>query len=129
MTACMLDTCTLIWLCSWPDKLSATAREIIDAPDTRLLLSEISVLEIALKWSAGKLALPDPPRHWVESQVAAWSLDCRVLGRVDMYRACELPHYHRDPFDRLLVAAAIGANAIILTPDDAVRQYPVSCRW
>ena len=45
----MLDTCTLIWLCASPDKLSATAREIIDAPDTRLLLSEASVLEIALK--------------------------------------------------------------------------------
>ena len=113
----MLDTCTLIWLCSSPDKLSATARELIDAPETRLLLSEASVLEIALKWTAGKLGLPDPPRRWVESQT--WSL-CRALGREDMYRAGELPDHHRDPFDRLLVAAAIRANAIILTPDDAV---------
>ncbi len=50
-------------------------------------------------------------------------------GREDMYRAGELPHHHRDPFDRLLVAAAIRANATILTPDDAVQRYPVSCRW
>ena len=129
MTLCMLDTCTLIWLCSSPDRLSATAREIIDAVDTRLLLSEASVLEITLKWTAGKLALSDPPRRWIESQIAAWSLDCRALGREDMYRAGELPHHHRDPFDRLLVAAAIRANAIILTPDDAVQRYPVGCRW
>ena len=46
-----------------------------------------------------------------------------------IYRAGELPHHHRDPFDRLLVAAAINANATILTPDDAIRAYPVSCRW
>ncbi|MCY4286246.1 MAG: hypothetical protein OXC65_13030 [Thiotrichales bacterium] len=46
-----------------------------------------------------------------------------------MYRAGELPPHDRDPFDRLLVAAAIRANAIILTPDDAVHRYPVSCRW
>ena len=91
----MLDTCTLIWLCSSPDRLSPTAREIIDAAETRLLLSEASVLEIALKWTAGKLALPDPPRRWIESQIAAWSLDCRALGREDMYRAGELPHHHR----------------------------------
>ena len=87
------------------------------------------MLEIALKWTAGKLVLPDPPRRWIESQIAAWSLDCRALGREDVYRAGELPHHHRDPFDRLLVATAIRANAIILTPDDAVHRYPVSCRW
>ena len=129
MTACMLDTCTFIWLCASPDKLSTTVTEIIDAPETRLLLSEVSVLEISLKWNAGKLALPDPPRHWTESQIAVWSLDCRALEREDMYRAAELPNYHRDPFDRLLVAAAIRANAIILSPDDAIHRYPVSCRW
>ena len=87
------------------------------------------MLEIALKWTAGKLVLPDPPRRWIESQITAWSLDCRALGREDMYRAGELPHHHPDPFDRLLVAAAIRANATILTPDDAVHRYPVSCRW
>ena len=129
VTACMLDTCTFIWLCSSPGKLSATAAEIIDAPQSRLLLSEVSVLEIALKWSAGKLHLPDPPRRWIESQAAAWSLDCCALGREDMYRAAELPQHHRDPFDRLLVAAALRANAVVLTPDAAVRRYPVSCRW
>lgn len=129
VTACVLDTCTLIWLCAQPEKLSATARNLIDAPETRLLLSEVSVLEISLKWSAGKLELPDPPRHWIETQVAAWSLECLALGREDMYRAGELPFHHRDPFDRLLVAAALRANAVILTPDEAVRRYPVSCRW
>lgn len=125
----MLDTCTFVWLCASPGRLSATATEFIDAPDTRLLLSEVSVLEITLKWSAGKLGLPEPPRRWVESQVAAWSLDCRALVREDMHRASELPQHHRDPFDRLLVAAALRANAIVLTPDEAVHRYPVSCRW
>ena len=129
VNACLLDTCTLIWLCSEPDRLSATARDLIDTPDTRLLLSEVSVLEITLKWSSGKLALPDPPRHWIEAQIAAWSLECHALGREDMYRAGELQDHHRDPFDRLLVATALRANAMILTPDEAIRRYPVSCRW
>ena len=125
----LLDTCTLIWLCSEPERLSATAAEAIDAPDTVLLWSDVSALEIALKWNAGKIILPDPPRHWIEQQIAAWSLDCLSLKRTDIYRASELPAHHRDPFDRLLVAAALGANATILTPDEAIHAYPVSCRW
>ena len=125
----LLDTCTLIWLCSEPERLSATAAEAIDAPDTVLLWSDVSALEIALKWNAGMIILPDPPRHWIEQQIAAWSLDCLSLKRTDIYRASELPAHHRDPFDRLLVAAALGANATILTPAEAIHAYPVSCRW
>ncbi|MCY4438660.1 MAG: type II toxin-antitoxin system VapC family toxin [Deltaproteobacteria bacterium] len=129
LTRYLLDTCTLIWLSTEPDKLSPASVEAIDASDSVLLWSDVSALEIALKWSAGKLVLPDPPRHWLEHQIGAWGLDCLGLKRGDIYRASELPTHHRDPFDRLLVAAALGANATILTPDEAVRQYPVSCRW
>ena len=46
-----------------------------------------------------------------------------------MPRAGELPFHHRDPFERLPVAAALRAEAAILRSDDAVRRYPVSCRW
>jgi len=98
-------------------------------PDSELLWSDVSALEIALKWSSGKLELPDPPRTWLERQAEDWNLVGLPLRRTDIYRASELPAHHRDPFDRLLVAAAIGADAIILTPDAAIAQYPVSCRW
>ena len=129
MTQYLLDTCTLIWLSTDPDKLSPATVQAIDASGSVLLCSDVSALEIALKWSAGKLVLPDPPRHWLERQIDTWGLDCLSLRRTDIYRASELPPYHRDPFDRLLVAAALGSNATILTPDEAIRQYPVSSRW
>ena len=125
----LLDTCTLIWLAAEPERLSAAARHAIDAADSALLFSDVSVLEITLKWTAGKITLPDPPRQWVERQVAQWELDCLSLTRDDIYRASELPMHHRDPFDRLLVAVALGAGAAILTPDDAIHDYPVSYRW
>lgn len=125
----LLDTCTFIWLCSEPERLSKASKSIIDRVDTALLLSDASALEIGLKWTAGKIILPDPPRHWLERQISAWALECLALSRADIYRAAELPEYHKDPFDRLLVAAALNSNATILTPDKAVQQYPVSCRW
>ena len=125
----LLDTCTFIWLCAEPAKLSAEAKSALEEPNARLLFSDVSALEITLKWESGKISLPDPPRRWIEEQISAWSLECRALARDDIYRAGELPGHHRDPFDRLLVAAALNGNATILTPDKAVQQYPVSCRW
>lgn len=125
----LLDTCTFIWLCAEPSRLSGTARSAIDATEVQLLLSDVSVLEISLKWQAGKLSLPIPPRLWIEAQIAAWSLACRPVTRDDIYRAGELPDHHRDPFDRLLVASALNANATLLTPDPALRQYSVSSHW
>ena len=129
LTAYLLDTCTFIWLCSDPERLSETAKSAIDARDSTLLLSDISALEISLKWSAGKIVLPDPPKHWIETQITTWGLECPPLSRDDIYRVSELPVHHRDPFDRLLVAVALSLNATILTPDTAIQQYPVSHRW
>ena len=129
MTTYLLDTCTLIWLCSEPEKLSQGAKTAIDEAGSSLLLSDVTALEITLKWNTRKIVLPDPPRYWLESQIAAWSLDCRALNREDIYRAGELPAHHKDPFDRLLVSVAINGNATILSPDDTFRAYPVSCRW
>ena len=129
LTAYLLDTCTFIWLCSEPERLSQTSKSAIEAPDSSLLLSDVSALEITLKWSAGKIVLPDPPRYWIETQIVAWTLDCLALSRAEIYRAGELPEYHRDPFDRLLVGTALNVNATILTPDKAIHQYPVSYCW
>ncbi len=129
LTSYLLDTCTLIWLCTDAKRISETASEAIETAKTPLLLSDVSVLEIALKWQSGKLELPDPPRRWLEKQIAVWGLKCLELSRSDIYRATELPERHKDPFDRLLIASALNENATILTPDAAIRRYPVSCLW
>jgi PIN domain nuclease of toxin-antitoxin system len=47
----------------------------------------------------------------------------------DIYRASELPALHADPYDRLLVATAIGRRLSLLTPDEWLKRYPVSCLW
>ena len=125
----LLDTCTFVWLCAEPGQLSAGARAAIAAGGANLLVSDVSALELTLKWQAGKIELPDPPRVWIERQLIAWGVECYPLRRDDIYRASELPGLHRDPFDRLLVAVALNRGATILTPDSAIARYPVSTRW
>lgn len=124
----LLDTCSLIWLAAEPARLSSAVAAGVDAGLT-LLLSDCSVMELCLKWSAGKLTLPQPPRLWVEEQMRIWRLSGLPVERRHHYRSTELPDHHRDPFDRLLVAQAIEENLTIATPDPEIRRYPVSTLW
>ncbi len=125
----ILDTCTLIWLCSKPSALSRSARKVIDDSASELALSDVSVMEITMKWAAGKIRLPASPRTWIESQARTWRLEQFQIAREDIYRSAELPAHHRDPFDRLLVGVTLNRNATLITPDTAIREYPVSTCW
>ena len=125
----LLDTCTFIWLCAEPARLSEHAAKRLDAVDSTLLVSDATALEIVLKWTAGKLQLPEPPRRWIEHQLQAWALEQLPLTRNEMYRASELPMHHTDPFDRLLVATALIHDASIVTPDELIHAYPVAWTW
>jgi PIN domain nuclease of toxin-antitoxin system len=125
----LLDTCTLIWLVSDPQRLSRTVSETIDSEGTELFLSDATVWEICLKWQVGKIGLPTPPRTWIEQQAALWQLAGLPIQRAHLYRVTELPEHHRDPFDRLLVAQAIDEGLTIATPDQHIRRYPVAVAW
>ena len=124
----LLDTCTLIWLASDPGWLGTDAARAIDEADD-LFLSDVSVWEIGLKWAAGKLTLPVPPRSWLRGQGIAWSLAPVPITREHLLRSFELPALHRDPFDRLLVAQEIMEDMTLLTPDPAIAAYPVPVLW
>ena len=125
----LLDTCTFIWLCAEPERLSAAAKKTLKSSKQSLFLSEVSVMEICFKVSSGKLVLPDPPSVWVETQIDMWRLEVLALSRATMYRSGELPMHHEDPFDRLLIAGAIEARATVVTPDKEYSKYPVSVLW
>lgn len=125
----LLDACTLLWLVGAPIRLGATVTDAIGRPDTRLILSDCSAWEICLKWKAGKISLPQPPRLWVEAQSRTWGIEPLSISRSHLYRVTELPEYHRDPFDRLLVAQAIEEGLTIATPDAEIKKYPVAVIW
>jgi len=125
----LLDTCTFIWLCAEPSRLSASATQILSRRDVSPALSHVSLLEITLKWTAGKIILPDPPRQWIGEQADMWHMELLPITPDDIYCSSELPRLHADPFDRLLVATAIGRRLSLLTPDEWLKRYPVSCIW
>ena len=125
----LLDTCALIWLTLPKGKLSALATRHINNPSNNLFLSDVSIWEICLKHSTGKLSLPEPPRQWLPQQLEFFQIQSLALDQDAIYSSGELPRIHRDPFDRLLAAQAIEAGMTILSPDTPFSSLGASRVW
>ena len=125
----LLDSCTLIWLASEPGRLSAAATAAINDPASVLHVSHASLWEITLKHGAGKLALPDTPRHWWGEQVRLWGLVELHLSAEALLRGSELPPHHKDPFDRVILAQGQMEAMPVVSPDGAFPAYGIPLLW
>ena len=88
-------------------------------------LSSASSWEICIKYSLGRLPLPDPPEDYIPPRL----LRDNILGlSVEHRHALEtraLPSHHADPFDRILVAQARTEGLVLVTADRSLKPYPV----
>ena len=125
----LLDSCTLIWLASESGRLSEAVTAAINDPASVLHVSHASLWEITLKHGAGKLALPDPPRHWWGEQMRRWGLVELPLSAEALLRGSELPPHHKDPFDRVILAQAQMEGMRVVSPDGAFPAYGISLLW
>ena len=125
----LLDTCTFLWLALEPGRISPAAREVLDDPLTERRLSQASVLEIVLKYRAGRLPLPLPPRTWIPSRRGFFQIEDLPLAENVIYRSGILPDGHDDPFDRLIAAHAIESGSTLLSPDTPLGLLGASRIW
>lgn len=125
----LLDTCTFIWLCSAPEKLSNSATIALDDPSNDRALSLASIWEITLKYHSGKLPLPEQPDRWIEDQLRLQDTDVLPLQRTTLYQAGALSAIHKDPFDRVIAADALQRNLRIVSPDTPFKAYGCTVIW
>jgi PIN domain nuclease of toxin-antitoxin system len=115
----LLDTHLLLWWLGNSSDLSAQARAHISDPENTIFVSAVSLWEIWLKASLGKLRLPAD----FEEKMAAETFESLPLTATHARQVALLPWHHRDPFDRMLVAQARAENLILLTADNGVTAY------
>lgn len=118
----LLDTQVLIWSLLEPDRLHPTARDAIQDGANELFLSIVTPWEIAIKKSRGRL---DPPDD-LDAQLAAKHISLLPISLQHTRAVESLPHHHRDPFDRMLVAQAQTDGLTILTSDRKIAEYQVA---
>ena len=124
----LLDTHTFLWSIT-SRRLSPVADTAFLEPRNSLYLSVASYWEMCIKLSLGKLALPD---NW--QQVAELAMTVNAIHWLPINpRHCRevigLPHLHRDPFDRLLVAQARLEGLTLLSADPNLGRYDVAVVW
>ncbi len=125
----LVDTHTLLWAIDAPEKLGSEAREVLTAPGQRIFASTVSLWEIAIKISLNRLDLnPDwrgviaaGLRHMHARWLTVEPAHCGIVST--------LPWWHRDPFDRMLVAQAISEDLDLVTRDRAMADYGVRVIW
>lgn len=125
----LLDSHVFVWQDMDSGRLSATARTYLNDPANRILFSVASAWEITIKIQIGKLKLSDTLSVVVAQQRAQNPFDILPVMFDHALQVGSLPQIHKDPFDRMLVAQAIVENAIILTDDHLIQQYPIRTVW
>ena len=118
----LLDTHIYLWARQSPDRLGALQRDAIADPANDVFVSAIVVAELSIKASLGKINGVEP---FLADPTAGGSYDELPFATTHAAMLRELPFHHRDPFDRMLIAQAIGEQATLVTADQAIRQYAV----
>ena len=125
----LLDTCTFLWFQADSPQLSHPARAHILDPANEVYLSVASVWEIARKYAQGGLSLPSHPSTLIPAVRKDSGIESLSLTETDVLAAEKLQLFHKDPFDRMLIAQALMGGLAIVTPDRAFEPYPVRVIW
>jgi PIN domain nuclease of toxin-antitoxin system len=121
----LLDTHALLWWVTDDQRLSDGARDVIRTAE--VAVSVASLWEIEIKRGLGR----------IEADLGAL---VREISQTEGFRMLQirpthvltlgtLPHLHKDPFDRMLVAQAMRDGLALVTRDAAMSGYPVDLVW
>ncbi len=124
----LLDTHVILWFLEGNEKLPEKLRDFIIQKPEEIIVSSISLWEISIKISIDKLPTDLTINNFVEETARFWSVKKDInLQEIILYRS--LPLYHRDPFDRMLIAQAQAENLIIITKDQNFNKYDIEIIW
>ena len=115
----LLDTHIFLWALSEPNRLSQKQVIAMEDPTNTVYVSSISITEIAIKASLGKLELVFDPLDAAEKS----GFEMLDFSARDALVLTDLPFHHRDPFDRMLITQAISRKLIIATQDSIIDRY------
>ena len=117
----LLDTHILLWYLEDDARLSQKHIDAIENLANRKFLSIVSLWEIAIKISVGKLTISQPISTFVPNEITIVPIEIKHLTSFQ-----NLPLHHRDPFDRLIISQAIVENMNLLSDDANFPLYQVN---
>ncbi len=124
----LLDTNALLYFLYDSEKLSQKASDIIYHNDAKICVSIVSMWEIAIKSSIGKLQIKSSISK-IADTCEKEQFEILPIKPFHLDEIGRLPAIHGDPFDRLIISQAISENLVIVTRDETIPLYNVSVLW
>ena len=126
----LLDTHAFLWWVTDDAQISARARRLVADNSNEVYFSAVSGWEIAIKARLGRLSIGSGDvEAFIAEQVAANRFEVLPIHLNHALRTCSLPDFHRDPFDRLLIAQATIEELALLSADRELAKYKVRLIW
>jgi PIN domain nuclease of toxin-antitoxin system len=125
----LLDTNAFLYLTLNSPALTPLAVGALDHTMNTLFISPVTHWEIAIKVSVGKLTVKAPLEQFWKTMCATYHLQSLPIEVSHTSRLITLPHHHRDPFDRLLVAQALIEHLSVISSDAQLDAYGIQRIW
>ena len=110
----LIDTHIFLWMLSEPGKLNQKRRYELESPANEIYLSSMSIVELMIKASLGKIDIAFDPLE----MAAEMRVDILNFTGIDAMALGGMPYFHKDPFDRMIIAQA-ATNQLALMSDDS----------
>ena len=123
----LIDTHVALWVFKG-EPISDKARKILDDAAAEIFVSIASAWEVAIKLSTGKLKYTGGVKTFLD-RVKLNEFELFGVEESHIKLLEELEYHHRDPFDRLLIAAAIAEDMTFISADENVPKYDVKWLW
>ena len=124
----IIDTHTFLWFVKGSEKLPTSVRSLIDSPVDATQISIASFWEIGIKAGLGKLPLTTGLLE-LEAIAVRQSIEIPPITVQAISAIQQMPHHHKDPFDRIIAATVLTMGGVSLSADTIFDAYGVPRTW
>ncbi|MDR1938909.1 MAG: type II toxin-antitoxin system VapC family toxin [Tannerellaceae bacterium] len=124
----LIDTQSFIWFIEADDKLPLSVRNVMEDARNSLAVSIASFWEITIKMSLQKLTLSGSIETMINKALSV-GFEILPIESSHLVTLSVLDFFHRDPFDRMIIAQAIDENMGVISSDSIFELYPVHLIW
>ena len=115
----LIDTHIFLWMLSWPEKLDEKRRYELESPSNEVLLSAMSIAELMIKSSIGKIKIEFDPMEMAKKM----RVNILDFSGIHAMALGKLPLLHKDPFDRMIIVQALCNNLALMSDDSKFVNY------
>jgi len=115
----LIDTHIFLWMLSCPEKINDKRRYELESPANEVFLSAMSIAELMIKSSIGKINMEFDPLEMTKKM----QIDILDFAGMHAMTLGGLPFYHKDPFDRMIIAQALVNKFVLMSDDSKFLKY------